>query len=135
MRPLKRILLRVGWVVPSWCVLCVGCAAPPVEPDLSSDRADAKVPALVEQAQRGEDADFTALVRALDADDPAVRFAAARSLQMLTGEDRGYRFFDSRLDRQDAVARWQDWLIQRQVPTPSRSSASVRSAQRSEPSP
>ncbi|MEM7577483.1 MAG: hypothetical protein AAF328_08410 [Planctomycetota bacterium] len=141
-RTVERIISCFG--LSAW-LSCVGCTAPPVEPDLSSDRADAIVPALVDQVQRGEDADFAALVRALDADDPAVRFAAARSLEALTGEDRGYRFFDSRLDRQDAVARWQDWLIQRQIPSPVVSVQALkvphpdrellRSAHRSEPSP
>ncbi|MEM1445698.1 MAG: hypothetical protein AAGF84_06570 [Planctomycetota bacterium] len=141
-RPRERIILILTLGLMG---LTIGCTAPPVEPDLSSDRADAKVPALVEQAQRGDDADYAALVRALDDDDPAVRFAAVRSLEKLTGEDRGYRFFDSRLDRQEAVARWQDWLIDRQVPEPvtenDNASAEatepdpLQSAHRSEPSP
>ncbi|MEM1097882.1 MAG: hypothetical protein AAGH92_03730 [Planctomycetota bacterium] len=128
-------------IVGCFAGLTVGCTAPPVEPDLTSDRADAKVPALVAQADRGDDADYPALVRALDDDDPAVRFAAARSLRSLTGEDYGYRFFDSRLDRQDAVARWQDWLIERQTPPPAVTldsdspTATVRSAQGPDSSP
>ncbi|MEM8782611.1 MAG: hypothetical protein AAGE65_07100 [Planctomycetota bacterium] len=122
-----------GSLAASWA--WAGCTAPPIKPDLSSDRAAARVPALVEQARLGDDADFASLIRALDDHDPAVRFAAARSLHTLTGQDLGYRFFDPRLERQDAVARWQDWLIRRQTALPDESEqVSLRSAHRPAPS-
>jgi hypothetical protein len=126
--------------LPSLCVglaACSGCTAPPVQPDLDADHAAAKVPALVAEADRGPYANYAALVRALDDDDPAARFAAARALQQLTGESLGYRFFDDRLARQDAVARWQAWVIQRQSGTPRTSAtpSSPRTATTSAPEP
>ncbi len=126
---MKRRRNEVGWLVMATVFAVSGCTAPPVEPDLSSDQAAAKVPALVAESERGERADFVALVRALDDDDPAVRFAASQSLAALTGQDLGYRFFDSRLDRQDALSRWQDWLIDRQTALPGDAAGQGRSAQ------
>ncbi len=110
------------WLNPRWCLAAVplvvaatGCNAPQTKPNLTSDRPSELVPALIDQASRGDDADYAALIRKLDNDDPAVRLFAARSLEELTGETFGYRYHHSRHDRRAAVDRWRAWLDERGV--------------------
>ncbi len=91
-----------------------GCAAPPVEPSLQSDSAVEKVPALIDQADRGDDADFRALVGSLDDPDPAVRLYAIRALEELTGQTHGYRYYQRTAERRPAVEQWKAWLAERE---------------------
>lgn len=95
------------------CVGVVACQAPPPTPSLTSDRAAERIPALIAESDKGADADYAALIDALEHDDPAVRLVASRSLLDLTGHGFGYRYHDERLDRLAAVQRWRDWLADR----------------------
>lgn len=89
-----------------------GCTAPAVKPRLHSDRAAERIPALVAQGAAGDEADFKALILALNDADPAVRLYAARALQQTTGQTFGYRYYQEAADRRPAVQRWRQWLAE-----------------------
>ena len=106
-----------------FCLLAGACSAPAVEPDLSSSRASAQVPAIVEAAEpgRGQEADPAALVARLDDDDPAVRLFAIGGLQRLTDRRFGLPVVPGR--RRAAGRRWkrgEAWLAERRPARPAR---------------
>jgi hypothetical protein len=39
-----------------------------------------------------------------------VRFAAIVALEKITGTDRGYRYWAPAAQRDEAIARWRQWL-------------------------
>ncbi|MDX9912332.1 MAG: hypothetical protein RBS39_10930 [Phycisphaerales bacterium] len=49
------------------------------------------------------------LIRMLDSDDPAERFAAIDALESITGETLGYNPSARASERDAAVVRWVDW--------------------------
>jgi hypothetical protein len=51
-------------------------------------------------------------VEQLDADDPAVRFLAITTLERLTDETFGYRYYDSPWERRAAIDRWVKYVEQ-----------------------
>ena len=86
-----------------------GCQAPAVKGDIRSDSPVEKIPGIVSSADTMSRSDYHRLVSALDDGDPAVRLFAAEALYRITGERKGYRYFDSAEGRRGAVARWQAW--------------------------
>ena len=105
-----RSIFSLGSALSVLLLACAGCKAPAVKPRLDSDLATEKVPALIQQGMQGENADFPALVAALDDDDSAVRLFAARTLEELTGQTFDYRYYQSRHQRRPAMDRWRAWL-------------------------
>lgn len=57
-----------------------------------------------------ERSDLKSMVELLLADDSMVRFVAIAGLVELTGESRGYRFFDPPAVRYQAILRWRDFV-------------------------
>ena len=55
------------------------------------------------------------LIKALSSEDPAERFYAIEALERLTGETRGYVYFEDARARAPAVQRWKQWLGERQA--------------------
>lgn len=49
------------------------------------------------------------LIRMLGSDDPGERLVAIRTLERLTGTDRGYDHAASEAARREAVRRWETW--------------------------
>ena len=89
--------------------LAGGCFSPdPIS--INSDSAPSEIPAIKRAAENKDRRAIPRLVQDLDDNDPAVRFAAINALRRITGEDFGYRYYDSAYDRRPAVARWQLWL-------------------------
>jgi HEAT repeat protein len=86
-----------------------GCFSPE-PPSLTSNDPDRLIPAMKQAADTGDRSAIPYLVKQLDSDDPAVRLYAIDSLKRLTGETRGYRYYDDTVERRPAVARWQQWL-------------------------
>lgn len=94
-----------------------GCAQPKIAGDGRAVDAPDRIPALVRQAEtpgspgnRPGAEGLADLIRALDDDDPAVRMFASQGLRERTGQDFGYRYFDSAQRRRPAVRAWRDWL-------------------------
>lgn len=48
-------------------------------------------------------------IRLLDSDDPLVRLLAIETLTRMTGQTFGYDYASSRIERDQAVARWVEW--------------------------
>jgi hypothetical protein len=61
-------------------------------------------------ARHGSPGSLNALVEVLDDRDGAVRWAAAEALRERTGQSFGYQAGDTPQRRQEAIARWRQWL-------------------------
>lgn len=134
---MPRLFDATRWIVPLlglWLV--AGCSQPKIAGDGRAVDAPDRIPALVRQTERPGNEGLAELVRALDDDDPAVRLFAAQALRERTGQDFGYRYFDSARQRRPAVRRWRDWLDGQDGPphaspapeSPSRASATPDTA-------
>ncbi|MBW7905864.1 MAG: HEAT repeat domain-containing protein [Phycisphaerae bacterium] len=93
----------------------LGCTAADPRAQLSSRYAPDRAGAIVRLAERGDREAIHALVDLLEDDDPAVRMYAILALERLTGETRGYRYYDSEARRAPAVQRWRTALREGQV--------------------
>jgi len=102
--------------------LCfAGCAGSELRPDLDSRDPAARIMALKQIAADGR-ADYRTLERVIDelcSSDAAVRFYAIHTLQSLTGQTMGYRWFASAAQRDEPVKAWRRWLAERQPAGPS----------------
>lgn len=97
--------------------LAFGCG--PTRPDernmslperLQSDDEAIRARAAVEAGRSGDSSTVPYLVDLLEDDSANVRLFAIESLRSLTGRDFGYKFYQSGVDRKQAVERWRDWL-------------------------
>lgn len=77
---------------------------------LQSDNPAERVTAIVEAGQAGDRSVAALLVDGLEDQDSDVRMFAILSLQKITGETQGYRYYDNQQDRRQAVQRWRQWL-------------------------
>ncbi len=92
-----------------------GCYSPDPK-SLSSNSAPSAIPAIKDAAIENNRSAIPRLVQDLSDSDSAIRFAAITALRRLTGQDLGYRYYDSEYDRRPAVKRWQQWVETRQSP-------------------
>jgi hypothetical protein len=100
-------------------------------PSLKSPDPSLKIPAIKQAAQSHDEQAVPVLIKALDSDDPAIRFYAIEGLQRLTGQTLDYRYYDDERQRRPALARWQQWLARRQRA----SGVSTQPAQPAQPAP
>jgi HEAT repeat protein len=84
-----------------------GCAYP--EPGFDSPDPGAVIRAIVEAAEKRDHAAIPHLVERLEHDDPAVRFAAIRALERITGETLGYDYAAPEHERRRHVEAWVRW--------------------------
>lgn len=98
-----------------FCTL-TGCSQAPVKPDARAADAPSRIPALVGSANATDPASLEELVYALGDDDPAVRLFAIQALKDRTGQDLGYRYYDTPEARAQAQRRWRQWLADQQNP-------------------
>jgi len=89
-----------------------GCYSPP-PPDIHSQDAVQLIPAIKIAVQRHDQSAVPFLVEDLSSTDSAVRLYAIDGLRRLTGEDFGYRAYDTEAARRPAVLRWEGWLAAR----------------------
>jgi len=75
----------------------------------SSDR-NVRIEAAVEAGRRKDAKAVPYLIDRLSDGYAEVRFAAVVALQKITGTSRGYRYWAPTAEREEAVARWRDWL-------------------------
>jgi HEAT repeat protein len=95
----------------------VAPGAPQAAPDestlygrLQSPNKDVRIEAIL-QAGREKDAKAVPyLVDRLGEGYAEVRFAAIVALEKITGTDRGYRYWAAAAQRDEAIARWRQWL-------------------------
>ena len=69
-----------------------------------------RIHAIVEAGEQGRQEAVPLLVDRLEDEDEAVRFFAIQSLERITGESRGYRYYDPPGLRARAVRRWRSWV-------------------------
>ena len=97
------------------------CTAPRPDYVVTDPDPGVKIPAIKQSVARHADdaATVRQLVKDLDSDDPAVRFYAIEALCRLTGERKGYNYFESDPEvRRPAVDRWRAWVIDQGMTMP-----------------
>ncbi len=74
-----------------------------------------RIHAIVEAGEQGRQEAVPLLVDRLEDEDIAVRFFAIQSLEKITGETKGYRYYDPPGLQARAVRRWRSWVEARAV--------------------
>lgn len=94
--------------MPAACLglLLLGGCGSTIRPDFESPDPAARNAAIVDAAARNDRSAVPHLVRMLESDDPATRSLAISALERLTGQTHGYEAWDTRLRREEAIARW-----------------------------
>ena len=87
-----------------------GCHSPPR--GFESPLPSARIEAIVDAAARRDRTAVPQLVECLSSDDPAVRMAAIRALERITGQTLGYEHAAPEWRRQEMVDVWLAWLAQ-----------------------
>jgi hypothetical protein len=108
----RKPWLMLAAILSFWMAVS-GCSEPTGPKTVKSKDLDVKIPAMKHAVETKDQSAVPELVRDLDSDDPAVRLYSIQSLQRLTGEDFGYRYYDDREARKAALAKWQHWLEER----------------------
>lgn len=84
-----------------------GCARAPKGFD--SPEPAARLDAITRAAERRDRASIPDLITLLGSDDPVVRLASIRTLELLTGQTLGYDYAASPAERKDMVDDWVRW--------------------------
>lgn len=101
-------MLRAVWTLAGIVTVAVsGCAWP--EPGFDSADPGALIPAIVEAAERKDERAVPRLIECLDHPDPAVRFAAIKALERITGQTLGYDYAAPEQERREQVEAWVRW--------------------------
>jgi len=74
-----------------------------------------RIRAIVTAGEQGRQEAVPLLVDRLEDEDVAVRFYAIESLEKITGQTKGYRYYDPPGLRARAVRRWRSWVQTRSV--------------------
>jgi hypothetical protein len=106
---MRHIGARLVWIA-LLSIICSGCSAPRGPLVVEDPDLDVKIPAIKKAVRTGDYSQDAQLVQDLQSDDPAVRFYAINGLHRITGENFGYRYYDSEDARQPAIEKWKAWL-------------------------
>jgi hypothetical protein len=115
---LRRVFRRVVGFPGVLVVLAIvaGCANPAAErKQLSSPDPLSRARAAVSLAEAGDATAVHKLVDLLEDRDRAVRMYAILGLKRLTGNDYGYRYYESEAQRAVSVDRWRQALQRGEV--------------------
>lgn len=105
-------------LVALWFAAAAGCLSDP-SANVGFDEPDpqARLRAVRVAAEADDQAAIKSLIEMLDSDDPAERFFAIGTLTDLAGgETFGYRHWEDRSERRDAITRWVEWESRRATP-------------------
>lgn len=69
----------------------------------------ARLDAITKAAEQHDESAIPDLITMLESDDPVVRMAALRTLQLLTGQTLGYDYAAPEWERRDKVQAWKQW--------------------------
>jgi hypothetical protein len=86
-----------------------GCYSPDPK-SITSDSPPSAIPAIKEAGEKNDRSAIPRLVKDLDDNDSAIRFAAISALRKMTGQDFGYRYYDDEFTRRPAIDRWHQWM-------------------------
>lgn len=92
-------------------VLISGCASPPAGFD--SPEPSQRLRAVLRAAREKDQTAIPKMIRFLNSDDPALRFASIRTLESLTGQTLGYDYAAPEWQRRDQIQAWVTWNNQR----------------------
>ncbi len=87
-------------------VALTACGPSAIEGGFDSANPSARMYAIEQAARQGDQSAVRSIIEQLDCDDPAVRLLAISTLERLTGQTYGYRFYDDQMQRREAIARW-----------------------------
>jgi hypothetical protein len=90
--------------------LSTGCQSPPAWKSLRTEDPIKRVNAIQQAAKENKRNEIPELIFLLDDEEPVVRMYAIHALREMTGEDFGYRYFDSESERAKAIEKWRQWL-------------------------
>lgn len=80
---------------------------------LQSKNEDVRMTAILQAGREKDRKAVPYLVDRLGDSYAEVRFAAIVALKKITGTNRGYRYWAPTADREQAIARWRQWLDSR----------------------
>ena len=86
-----------------------GCTHPREPKTVTNPNPVGKIPGDVIAVKEHDLSAVPQLITDLQSDDAAVRLYAIHALHKLTGQNLGYRYYDSDENRAAAVQRWQQW--------------------------
>lgn len=92
------------------CAALCGCSSPPG--GFHSPEPAARLDAIFDADRARDRTAIPDLIESLSHDDPLVRMAAINALKDITGETRGYRYWDAEDERRKAAEAWVDWYRQ-----------------------
>src|ERR1043165_886647 len=104
--PVRRTLLAL--IPTSLCL--AGCIVAPEGFD--SPEPGKRVRAIARAARDKDEKSIPRLIRFLDSDDPAVRMASIRTLELITGSARDYDYAAPEWQRDDMIKVWLEWYNQ-----------------------
>lgn len=117
------------------CCAAAGCGAlqrRTVAERLQAEDPDVRIAAIHDAARSGDDELLPLLVERLSDSHAEVRLFAFIALRQRTGKTLGYRYYDPRPQRQEAIERWRAYLRRNgspgkaDAPSPSDANASAR---------
>lgn len=100
--------MRAAIIAAIFLALSFGCGPAASDGGFDSAAPGAKLYAILDAARVNDRSAIPQLIEQLDCDDPVVRFAAINTLQQLTGETYGYRYYDDSFTRRESISRWVD---------------------------
>ncbi len=104
-----------AWIAITLCSpLLSGCFSPPQGFD--SPEPSRRLKAVLRAAQERDQSAIPKLIRCLNSDDPALRMAAIRTLEDLTGQTLGYEYAAPEWKRREQVKAWVEWNNTRNAP-------------------
>ena len=92
-----------------------GCTAPLPPPNVADEDPSVRIRGMKVAAERKDRTTLPELVKALDDDDPAVRFFAIEALVTFTGDSFGYSYYVDEEQRKPSLAKWREWLKQQEA--------------------
>lgn len=107
MSPVLRTALTHAGLVAVSLGWAGACSSPPR--GFASPDPGARLDAIVDAAADEDPGAVRPLIVLLESDDPAVRLAAIRTLERITGETFGYDFAAPAWKRREQVDRWEAW--------------------------
>jgi hypothetical protein len=109
-----KLGLGLGIVIGS---LLTGCRSPESVSGFGESDPAARLRAIREAARTESADDVASLVDRLGSDDPAERLFSIRSLERITTQTMGYDHAAPSMQREEAIARWIEWLNTERDPT------------------
>ena len=83
--------------------------------NISSVKPEVATEAMNQAARNKSSRAIVPLVNRLHSEDPVIRLSAIRALKEITGQDLGYRSYESQVKRVKAIERWQAWIVEQNL--------------------